>query len=233
MKFLVDTAATSMLNVKSFSQGRSRDIHISSWSGTALTSARQVRLPELALGRYRLRDVRLPAIDLSPIGQACGGQIDGILGVDLLERMGATIDLKNRVALLATGELAESPPAEYQAMQRACISAFNRADADAFRECFDAEAVFYTAEEKMRGQDEVLAYFRRNYFELENPARLELRSADYSVVGDAIWHEYEYTIRIAERVIKGHGMAICRKSGGRYRLLNMHTYRVDADASPE
>jgi ketosteroid isomerase-like protein len=233
MKFLVDTAATSMLNVKSFSEGRSKDIHISSWSGIAITSARQVILPELLLGRYRLREVRLPAIDLSPIGRSCGGQIDGILGVDLLEKMGATIDLKNRVALLAMDETADGAPAEYQAVQRACVAAFNRADAEAFRECLDPEAVFYTAESKMKGRDEVLAYFRRNYFEGEDPARLELRVADYRVLGDAVWHEYQYTIRIADDTVEGRGMAICRKSGGRYRLLNMHTTRVETAASPE
>jgi hypothetical protein len=38
---------------------------------------------------------------LSPIGKACGGQIDGILGVDLLDAMGMTIDLKRRIAVPA------------------------------------------------------------------------------------------------------------------------------------
>src|SRR5713101_1666980 len=33
MRFLVDTAATSMLNLKSFSSGRSKRISITSWSG--------------------------------------------------------------------------------------------------------------------------------------------------------------------------------------------------------
>src|SRR5215470_10115793 len=47
MRFLLDTAATTMLNLKSFSSGRSKQIQISSWSGTAATSAREVSLPEL------------------------------------------------------------------------------------------------------------------------------------------------------------------------------------------
>lgn len=98
MRFLLDTAATSVLNLKSFSSGRSKEIQVTSWSGTAATSAREVFLPEVMLGDHRLRDLRLPAIDLSPIGMACGGKIDGILGVDLLDKMGVTIDLKRRVA---------------------------------------------------------------------------------------------------------------------------------------
>src|SRR5215470_16100028 len=100
MRFLLDTGATTMLNLKSFSSGRSKQIQVTSWSGTAATSAREVSLPELALGTHRLRVLKLPAIDLSPIGKACGSQIDGILGVDLLDRMGVTIDLKRQVASL-------------------------------------------------------------------------------------------------------------------------------------
>src|SRR5215470_12978623 len=50
MRFLLDTAATSMLNLRSFSSGRSKDIKVTSWSGTAATSAREVFLPELMFG---------------------------------------------------------------------------------------------------------------------------------------------------------------------------------------
>src|SRR5262249_45494922 len=98
MRFLLDTAATTVLNLKSFSSGRSKEIRVSSWSGTAATSAREVAVPEFAFGEHHLRDLKLPAIDLSPIANACGGKIDGILGVDLLDKMGVTIDLKRRVA---------------------------------------------------------------------------------------------------------------------------------------
>src|SRR6476660_8463942 len=74
MRFLLDTGATTMLNLKSFSSGRSQKIQVTSWSGTAATSAREVSLPEFTLGTHRLKDLKLPAIDLSPIGKACGGQ---------------------------------------------------------------------------------------------------------------------------------------------------------------
>src|SRR5208282_3707572 len=97
-RFLLDTAATTILNLKSFTSGKSKEIDIYSWSGGSPTSSREVLLPQLDLGTRRLRDLKLPAIDLSPIGKACGGQIDGILGVDLLDQMGMTIDLKRRVA---------------------------------------------------------------------------------------------------------------------------------------
>lgn len=100
-RFLLDTAATTILNSKSFTSGKSSEIHIHSWSGSMATSAREVFLQEVELGTHKVRELKLPAIDLSQIGKACRGQIDGILGVDLLEKMGMTIDLRRRVALLA------------------------------------------------------------------------------------------------------------------------------------
>ena len=77
MRFLVDTGATTMLNLKSFTTGRVKEIQVTSWTGTAATSAREVSIPEFTLGSHHLRDLKLPAIDLSPIGNACGGPIDG------------------------------------------------------------------------------------------------------------------------------------------------------------
>ncbi len=103
-RFLVDTAATTILNLKSFIGGNTKGIQITSWSGTAFTNAREVSIPDLALGGHHLRNLKLPAIDLSPVGDACGGPIDGILGVDLLDEMGVTIDLKRQVALLGADD---------------------------------------------------------------------------------------------------------------------------------
>jgi hypothetical protein len=96
MHFLVDTAATSMLNLKSFSTGYSKQVQISSWNGTKSASAKEVFLPEIRLGNRRLVDVKLPAVDLSAIAKACGGPIDGIFGVDLLEQLNVTIDFKEK-----------------------------------------------------------------------------------------------------------------------------------------
>src|SRR5262244_2981915 len=130
MRFLLDTAATSMLNLKSFSSGRSKEIQITSWSGTSATSAREVFLPEILFGDHRLRDLRLPAIDLTPIGNACGGRIDGILGVDLLDKMEVTIDLKRHIASVRS--VPTSPSVAYKQMEEAihqCTSAFESGNA--------------------------------------------------------------------------------------------------------
>jgi len=125
MRFLLDTGATTILNLRSFTSGGAKEIEVSSWSGTAATSAREVRLPELALGSHRLKDLRLPAIDLSPIGKACGGRVDGILGVDLLDKIGVTIDLKRQVASMGPLETdAWAMYGQMEAHMHHCVEAF-------------------------------------------------------------------------------------------------------------
>ncbi|MBI3662349.1 MAG: aspartyl protease family protein [Acidobacteria bacterium] len=221
MRFLVDTGATSMLNLKSFAAGRSRRIRVTSWSGTAATSAREVTLPELALGRHRLRDLRLPAIDLSPIGKACGGRIDGILGVDLLERMGATIDLQRRVARFGGGTPDPNEDARVEVAKsrlQECVGAFNRGDTGFLGGCFDSEIVLFTSWGEFRGRQQMMDYLRRRFFSQKSPVRFDLHPRDFRFVGDATWYGYDYSIQFAEGRVEGHGMAVCRKG----LMLNMH-----------
>lgn len=97
MRFLLDTGATSALDLRRVSKGEAQKIQVSSWNGTVVTSARRAVIGELALGPHRLFNLSLPAFDLEPIGRACGGNIDGFLGIDLLERLHTTIDLKRFV----------------------------------------------------------------------------------------------------------------------------------------
>ncbi len=136
-RFLLDTATTTILNRKSFASGGPKQVEITSWSGTAATNGGEVSLSEVELGTHKLRALKLPAIDLSPIGRACGGQIDGILGVDLLDQMGMTIDLKRRVAVPApAGEPRDSAAtfAEVERDMGACDVAFNQGDVKAMAE---------------------------------------------------------------------------------------------------
>jgi predicted aspartyl protease len=136
MVFLVDTAATSILNLKSFAEGTARDVQITSWSGTLATSAREISLKEVEIGGTKLIGLRLPAIDLSAVGNACGRKIDGILGVDLLKRLGATIDMKRQMVHVATAseEHGDALTVEMQKEMRRCVEAFNNSDEKTFPE---------------------------------------------------------------------------------------------------
>src|SRR5262249_61769109 len=110
----VDTAATTMLNLKAFPHGDARQISVTSWSGTVETRAQEVTVADLAIGQHHFKNFRFPAVDLSGIGQACGPQISGILGIDLLEKLGAEVNLKGRQARL--GLEAENPLARHRGL---------------------------------------------------------------------------------------------------------------------
>jgi ketosteroid isomerase-like protein len=222
--FLVDTAATSMLNLESFAEGQARDIHVTSWSGTLATSAKEVTLPDLSLGKTKLIELKLPAIDLSAIGKACGRKIDGILGVDLLGKLGASINLKEQTMHVATAD--ETHGAEMvTAMQhemRRCVEAFNESDEEKFGDCLDPKIVLFSTDTELYGREQVVGYFRQRYFHQQPAAKLEIRESAFHPIGEAVWYEYEFTIASAKGRLHGRGMAMCKKSDGQWRMASMH-----------
>jgi ketosteroid isomerase-like protein len=222
--FLVDTAATSMLNLGSFTQGPTRDIRVTSWRGTLTTSAKEVTIAELVVGRTTLVGLTLPAIDLSAIGKACGQRIDGILGADLLGKIGATIDLKRDLLHVTTTEEVRDAElvSEMQRDTERCTKAFNDSNEDTFADCLDPKIALFTANEEFYGRGKVVGYFRDRYFHQTPPALLEFRKRAFHTIGDAVWHEYEFTIETERGRLHGRGMAMCRKSDGRWRIASMH-----------
>jgi hypothetical protein len=222
--FLVDTAATSMLNLESFAEGQARNIHVTSWSGTLATSAKEVTLPDLSLGRTKLIELRLPAIDLSAIGKACGRKIDGILGVDLLGKLGASINLKEQTIHVVTADDthgAEMVTAMQHEMHR-CVEAFNASDEEKFGDCLDPKIVLFSTATELYGREQVVRYFRQKYFHQQPAAKLEIRESAFHPIGEAVWYEYEFTIDSARGRLHGRGMAMCKKSEGHWRMASMH-----------
>jgi ketosteroid isomerase-like protein len=233
LRFLVDTGATTVLNVKSFQSGKIKEIQVTSWSGTAATSAREVSLPELRLGSHSLKQIKLPAIDLSPIGNACGGPVDGILGIDVLEKMGVTLDLKRKIASL---EAPGDPMAAFDDMEKQmgpCTTEFDSGNAKEFRECLDPEIVLYTPHGEFRGREEVMDYLNQRYFAFAPHLKYTMAVHDVKLFGNALWYTYDYDLETPDRHSQGHGMAMCRKSEGRWRILNMHNSLRGEDAGPD
>jgi SnoaL-like domain/Aspartyl protease len=223
LRFLVDTAATSMLNSKSFAHGDSRTVAVTSWSGTVEARSHEVTLQELVVGEHRLTGLRLPAVDLSAIGNTCGKRIDGILGVDLLSRLGATVDLRNHTAqLVPDTRSTEALIAELHQQLSGCEDAFNRADEATFAECLDPQIVTFTVAGDFYGRDATLAYYREKYFRPNPPAHLSMVMRAHHLIGDAIWVEYDLKIVLAQQVITARGTALCRKSAGRWRIVHMN-----------
>ncbi len=232
MRFLLDTAATTVLNLKTFSSGRSKEIQISSWSGTVPTSAREVSLPDLVFGEHHLRNLKLPAIDLSPIGDACGGKIDGILGVDLLDKMGVTIDLKRRVASMAPSQ--QDARAVYSQMEESmhkCNVAFNEGNAAVLEDCFDPEIVLYAPGGEFHGRTEVMGFLQKSYLQYAPKISYQMQLHEVQLFGDALWYSYDYVIDSPREHTVGHGMSMCRKDGEHWRILNLHNSLRDPAAA--
>jgi len=224
MLFLVDTAATSMLNLNSFTTGKAQGTRVTSWTGTLATSGREVTLDEVTVGSTKLVKLELLAIDLSAIGKACGRKIDGVLGMDLLAKLGATIDMKRQLMHVATASevRGHAAAAEMMGEMHRCLDAFNESDEKAFAECLDPKIVLFTAGAELYGREQTIGYFRERYFHQKPAAHLEIRESAFHPIGDAIWYEYEFTIESTRGVLRGRGMAMCRRSEGHWRMASMH-----------
>ncbi len=233
---LVDTGATSMLNVKSFAHdGDPLHIEVSSWNQTTETSAREVTLKELVIGQHRLLHVKLPAVDLTAIGSACGRKLDGILGTDLLEALGATLDVKNRVARLgAETKDSQAQLSDFYEQFEECGQAFIHADEKTFAQCLDPGFVLFSMSGDYYGRDAVMEYFRKHYF-LKTPVpRLSMTLRANHAIGDAMWIEYDLGITMQGQTIEARGTALYRKTDGHWRMVNMnHSVRpAEIQCSP-
>src|SRR5215472_9351590 len=235
-RFLVDTAATSMLNEKSFRSGRATDVRVQSWNKNTTASAREVTVSELSLGGRRLQNLKLPAIDLGAIAKACGGQIDGILGVDLLEKLDVTIDLQRSVARLgvpAPNSSELSLIADMERSMQTCSDAFNDADAIGLAFCFDRDFVLSLPEGEYRGRDQAANYFREQYFNMQPHVHMSMTMNDQRVVGEIVWSSYEYTLESPSFHSAGRGMMLCRKTENRWHILSMHESPTTSSAIPK
>jgi len=230
-RFLIDTAATSILNEKSFPSGRTKEVHDQSWNETTALHAREVSISELTLGSHSLRGVRLPAIDLTAIAKACGGPLDGILGVDLLEQLGVTIDLKRSVARFGVAPPSAGEASLIADMEQAmhfCAEAFNSADADRLASCFDPDFILSSPSGELRGRDQATNHFRKQYFDRTPHAHLSMSMNDQRAVGDVVWSLYDYTIESPSVHTTGRGMMLCRKFANHWYILSMHESPIES-----
>ena len=215
--FLVDTAATSFLDIRSFAVGEAKALDVTSWSGTTAAKAKRVTIDDLSLGAHHLRKLVLPAVDLSGIGRACGRQIDGILGIDLLLKLGAVVDLRDHALRLRIGtETTESRVQQLSERILSCKEAFNRGDETAVSDCLDQEVVIFSAGGDLHGRAGVTEFLRR----IGPSARPEisLNPNLYHVLGEVIWIEYESWAKIGEKKVRFQGTALWSYADGKWRI---------------
>jgi ketosteroid isomerase-like protein len=231
-RFLVDTAATSFLNAKSFTSHRTKEVHIQSWNQTTSLSASDISIAQLSFGTHTIRDVTLPAIDLTAVSKACGGRLDGILGIDLLERLGVTIDLERSVARLGSPSADSGEGSVIDQTSQvigACAAAFNSADAEKLAACFDSEFALSSPIGELHGREQALNYFRQ-YFRTSPKAHLSITLSDSHGVGELVWSLYDYLIETPSLHTAGRGIMLCRKSDNRWHILSMHESPALADS---
>lgn len=223
-RFLVDTAATSMLNSTWVATGRPKKVKITSWSGTSVTAGREVFVHDLQLGNHTIYNIKMHAVDLGPIAAACGGEIDGILGVDLLEKLGVTIDLQRSVARMDPPRPQGEPAtiSEMEAAMSGCWEAFNKAEAERLEECFDEDLVMSLPSVEFRGRERAAEFFKTRYFQGGPHAKLEMKLSDQRAVGNVVWTLYDFSISAPDLHETGSGMMICRKLGEKWYIVSMH-----------
>jgi len=221
--FLLDTgAATTLLNLNSFSSAETTEITMESWSGAAATQARKVMLHDFSLGERRLDNLTLLAVDLTPLERSCQKRVDGVLGADMIAKLGLTIDLKNHVGILhnETG----TPQSRYNELEQhrtACEQAFNRSDEKTLADCLDPNIVLLTSHGEFHGRKEVMKHFKESYLGQEPPVRVAFTPRSRQVIGTVIWMEYEMRVTKGSQVMKTRGTALYQKSGDRWLMSNM------------
>lgn len=218
--FLVDTAATSFLNSKSFAQGPELRVPVTSWSGTTETRAKQVKVSDLAVGGRHLRNLRLPAVDLSGIGRACGRRLDGIFGVDLLHAFGASVEFDGGSArLLLRSDDAHDRLAAFDRQFVTCGEALSRGDESGLLGCLDQEVTLTTPDTDFHGRAAVLEYFKQKYRTRNPSAHLSMTMRNCHVLGEAMWAEYELRVATLEGVAVERGSALWHEVDGQWRAL--------------
>jgi hypothetical protein len=220
--FLVDTAATSMLNINSFAAGETKTVAVTSWSGTVDAKAKQVTLNDLSVGDHHFHNLVLHSVDLSGIGRACGRQIDGVLGIDLLRKVGAVLDLTEHTQRLRIdGETTESVEKKLNERIAGCEEAFNRQDEATVSDCLDPEIVVFSETADFHGRQRLMEFLRERYSSRRLRAQLSVKPFVYRVFGGAIWMEYEFQVNTGEMTAVAQGTALWSNAGGKWRIIHL------------
>ncbi|HEV3039732.1 MAG TPA: nuclear transport factor 2 family protein [Candidatus Angelobacter sp.] len=216
-------AAATMLNWKSFSSADATEITMESWTGSSSTPGRQVTLRDLTIGDQTLANLKLLAIDLTPLERSCQKRVDGVLGADLIEKFGLTIDLKNHVVTLRGNQkAAESDLHQLQQHLALCEEAFNRSDEKTFEQCLDPDILFLTSHGDFRGRKAVMKHLKETYFGQNPPVSISITPLAHQAIGSVIWIEYDMSINFRGQLMRSKGTALYQKSGEKWLMSNMN-----------
>jgi hypothetical protein len=224
--FLLDTGATTMLDITSFRELAKRalpdSVNISSWQGSS-TEGRRVIVPLIKVQSYEFRDLKLPALDLSRLGEACGRRIDGLLGIDLLEKMKASLELDGDTAYLRPRPAPSQTDVE-EARRRfmQCHEAFNAGDVATMEDCFDENVTYFTPWAVIHGRKNVMDFLKREYMNKGAKMSSHFDPAEFHLSGDTYWINYDYEVHMSGRSYRARGTCFAHKVNGRWLTTNVH-----------
>jgi ketosteroid isomerase-like protein len=224
LRFLVDTGATSsLLNAKSFSEGDAAHVMVHSWNGAFSADGRGVGISDLMIGGHHLNAMSFLAVDLSDLERECGKEIDGIMGADLIRKLGLEIDLKRHVARFAADAKHEEKEfTDLGEQLELCRAAFDRSDMKAIGNCLDPDVVLVDSGKSYRGRDAVLKYFDHEYFADGRSTTMSIDRSTYHATGEGVWLEYELRIRFHDQAIRERGTALFQKLGRKWLVVSLN-----------
>jgi hypothetical protein len=217
--FLVDTGATTILNARTF-RGDARDVVINSYRGEAAMKGTTVRVREFRLGHGKASDLDFKAIDLSAIGEACGGRVDGLLGVDMLGKFDATIDVKNKLAKIGRAHDAEF--SALMARMTHCNDLFNQGETEHFRAQFAPDIVWVGPDFELRGRDAVIRHLQDDFVRRGAKMISYTKPEDFHLEGDTYWVNYLCDVVLPNRTLHYRATMVSRLHGDQWQLQTAH-----------
>lgn len=217
--FLVDTGATTILNAQTF-RGNARNVVINSYRGESAMKGSNVRVREFRLGNATASGLDFKAIDLSAIGEACGGRVDGLLGVDMLGRLDATIDVKNRLAKV--GRVHDAEFAALMTRMSLCNDLFNQGDTEHFRTQFAPDIVWVAPDFELRGRDAVVRHLQDAFVRRGAKLVSHMKSEDFHLEGDTYWVNYLCDVVLPEKTLHYRATLISRLHGDQWQMQTAH-----------
>lgn len=200
-----------------------------SWTGAVGAPAAEVTLDEFTIGERSLFNLKLLAVDLTSVERSCQKRVDGVLGADLISKMGLTIDLRNHLASIGADPTNSAARfSQLDAQHAACEDAFNRSDEKAFEQCLDPDMLLLTSKGDFRGRKAVMQHFKESYFGRNPPVQVSMIPLGRHAIGNVVLIEYDMSVTVGDHVMKARTTALYQKAGQRWMMSNMN-YSVDSD----
>lgn len=112
--------------------------------------------------------------------------------------------------------------ADMETSMQSCVTAFNEGKAAEFENCLEPEIVMYTPDGEFVGRKKVLEYLRDRYFKYAPDLCYKMKMHEVQAFGNVLWYSYDYSLDTPKEHLAGHGFTMCRKTEGRWRMLNLH-----------